>query len=82
MSNLSNTKLRVITGSVYFLILVGFFCLKIFIHYLFFDALILLFNVIGTYEILRAFGDKIHRSQKIVVMIFTTLAVIVYAIMD
>ena len=79
---MSNTKLRVITGSVYFLILVGFFCLKIFVHPLFFDGLILIFNVIGTYEMIRAFGDKLHRSQKIVVMTFTTLILLTYIVMD
>lgn len=79
---MSNTKLRVITGTVYFAILVGVFCLKIFVHYLFFDALILLFNIIGTYEMLRAFGDKMHRSQKLVVMAFTILVMLTYIVMD
>lgn len=77
-----NTKLRIVTGTVYFLVLLGFFALKIFVHNLFFDGLILLFGFFGTYEMIRAFGDKMHRSQKIIVMIFSLLVIIVYAVTD
>lgn len=77
-----NTKLRIVTGTAYFLVLLGFFALKIFIHNLFFDGLILLFGIFGTYEMIRAFGDKMHVSQKIVVMTFALLVIIVYAITD
>ena len=84
-----NTKLRIITGTVYFLILVLFFALKILIRIdgkdygkLCFDFLIVLFGFFGTYEMLRAFGDKIHHSQKIVVMVFSLLVLLTYAIVD
>ncbi len=77
-----NTKLRIVTGSIYFLVLLAFFALKIFVHNLFFDGLILLFGFFGTYEMIRAFGDKMHRSQKIVVMIFSLLVIIAYAVTD
>ena len=36
-------KIRLITGSAYIAVLAGFFCLKIFVHDLFFDALIYFF---------------------------------------
>ena len=77
-----NTKLRIITGAIYFLVLVGFFVLKIFVHKLFFDALILFFSVCGTYEMIRAFRDKMHVSQKITVMIFSVMVLLVYVISD
>lgn len=77
-----NLKLRTITGICYFLVLISFFCLKIFVNKLFFDALILLFCIVGTYEMLRAFRDQLHISQKIVVMAFSILVLVTYAVSD
>ena len=71
------TALYIILG-----ILLAFFLLKIFVHKLFFDVLILLFTVIGTYEMIRAFGDKLHKSQKIVAMTFAILVVATYIAAD
>lgn len=79
---MSNGQLRLITGLVYALVLLAFFLLKIFVHKLFFDVLILLFTVIGTYEMIRAFGDKLHKSQKIVAMTFAILVVATYIAAD
>ncbi len=78
----TNLKLRIITGTLYFAVLVGFFFLKILVNKLFFDALIVAFGIVGTYEMLRAFGDKIHVSQKLVVLVFSVLVLVVYAISD
>ena len=78
----SNAQLRVYSGIVYVAILLGFFALKIFVHRLFFDVLILLFAALGTFEMLRAFGDKMHRSQKAVAMTFALLVVIMYIVAD
>ena len=77
-----NLKLRTITGLCYFLVLIAFFCLKIFVNKLFFDALTLVFCIAGTYEMLRAFGEKLHISQKVVVMIFAILVLTTYAVSD
>ncbi len=79
---LSNTTLRLITGLVYALVLLAFFVLKIFVHKLCFDVLIVVFTVIGTYEMIRAFGDKLHKSQKIVAMTFAILVVVTYIAAD
>ncbi len=79
---LSNGKLRVITGVLYALVLVAFFALKIFVHKLFFDVLIVLFTVLGTHEMIRAFGDKLHKSQKIAAMLFAVLVVVTYIATD
>ncbi len=73
---------RLITGIVYCTVLIVFFALKLFVSELFFDALIVAFTVIGTYEMLRAFKDKLLKSQKIVVMLFAVLFVVTYAVSD
>ncbi len=78
----NNLKLRMITATVYVAVLLGFFALKIFVSDLFFDALILLFSLVGTYEMLRAFKDQLHLSQKIIVMIFAGLVIAAYAVSD
>lgn len=77
-----NLKLRTITGLCYFLVLVAFFCLKIFVNKLFFDALTLGFCVVGTYEMIRAFREHLHISQKVVVMVFSILVLATYAVSD
>lgn len=79
---LSNGTLRFFTGMVYAALLLAFFVLKIVVHKLFFDGLILLFTVLGTYEMIRAFGDKMHKSQRIIAMIFAILVVATYIISD
>ena len=79
---LSETQKRSITSVVYVVVLLGFFTLKILVDRLFFDLFILIFTVIGTYEMLRAFGDRLHRSQRIVVGIFSALVVIAYVVSD
>ncbi len=79
---LSNGTLRFFTGMGYALVLLAFFLLKIFVHKLFFDVLIVAFTVLGTYEMIRAFGDKLHISQKIVAMTFAVLVVAVYIAAD
>lgn len=79
---LSNTQKRSITSVVYVIVLLAFFALKIFVDRLFFDALIILFTVFGTYEMIRAFGDRMHRSQKAAAMTFAILVVLAYIISD
>ncbi len=80
--DMSNATLRLITGLVYALVLLVFFVLKIFVHKLSFDVLIVLFTVLGTHEMIRAFGDKLHKSQKIVAMTFAILVVVTYIAAD
>ena len=59
-------KKRIISGAVYTAILAGFYCLKIFLHDLCFDALLYAFALIGTFEILRAFKEKTTQAQRVV----------------
>lgn len=81
-SRFTNAQLRTMSGLIYGLILLGFFALKILVHRLFFDVLILLFAVFGTYEMIRAFGNKMHRSQQVIAMTFALLVVVVYIVSD
>ena len=73
---------RLITGALYVVVLIAFYVLKLFISKLFFDALLLAFCIIGTFEMTRAFKDKLHISQRVVVMIFSALVVLAYALSD
>lgn len=75
-------KLRMITGTLYALVLVGFFLLKIFVNELFFDGLILVFAFFGTFEMIRAFKDKLHISQKVLILIFALGIIVAYAVSD
>lgn len=78
----SNAQLRFYSGLVYVAVLLLFFALKLFVHRLFFDVLILLFAVLGTFEMIRAFGDRMHRSQQVVAMTFAMLVVVMYIVAD
>lgn len=73
---------RLLTGIVYILILLGAFLLRRYVHLLFFDALVLLFSLLGTWEMLRAFGDRIDRAQKTLVLLFSSGIIVCYAAAD
>ncbi len=75
-------KKRVISGAVYTAILLGFFCLKLFVHTLFFDVLIYTFALIGTGEILRAFKEKTTTAERVCVMAFAVIAIPVCALTE
>ncbi len=81
-SEKKNLGLRTITGAVYALILVGTFLLKIFVSDLFFDALVLVFAFFGTGEMIRAFKEKLHVSQKVLIIVFALAVIAAYALSD
>ena len=66
---------RIVSGAVFVLLIVGFFFLRA-IDPAFFEILILAFAAIGTYEMLRAFGNKITTLQKVVAMVYAGLALL------
>jgi len=68
-------KTRLISGSCYVAILVGFFCLKIFVHDFFFDLLISVFCVLGSFEMLRAIKDKTTAAQRGVVTAYSIVTI-------
>lgn len=63
-------KKRVISGIAYAAILLGTFLLKVFINDLFFDALVWFMAIVGTFEITRAFGDSMTKTQRVLTFIF------------
>ncbi len=78
---------RTITGIVYISVLIGFFLVKILVQpqwlgMLLFDILVVAFSVIGTYEMIRALGDRLVLAQKIIIGIFSTGSLICYAVSD
>ena len=91
-------KKRLLTGIVYVIVLIGFFLMKIFVWVpyttatgvhtylrvgnLCFDVLIVVFVAVGTWEMLRAFSEHLHRSQKIIVMTFALLVLFAYSVSD
>ena len=72
-------KKRLISGTLYMLILAGFYCLKIFLPKgygdLCFDALLCAFAFIGSFEILRAFKDKTTKAERIITFIFSAITI-------
>ena len=64
------------------LTLAAVFALKVFVCDLFFDAILLAFAGVGTWEMTRAFKEKLHPSQTIIVMVFAILVVLAYAVSD
>ena len=55
--------IRLITGASYVAVLAVFYLLKIYVSDLCFDALIWLFSLIGTFEMLRAFGALGNKNK-------------------
>ncbi len=73
---------RLLTGSIYCAILIVFFALKLFVSDLFFDAILVAFTVIGTFEMLRAFRDRLTGRENVIVMTFAILVILTYAVSD
>ena len=75
-------KTRLISGSCYVALLVGFFCLKIFVHDFFFDLLLCVFGVLATFELLRAVKDKTTAAQRGVVTVYSVIAIPLVAVAE
>lgn len=74
---------RLLTGTVYVLIVFGFFVLRAaFEEPLWFDLLILLFSLCGTYEMCRALKGKLDAAEAIAVQIFSAGGVVCYCVSD
>ncbi len=68
-------KTRLISGSCYVAILVACFCLKIFVHDLFFDGLIYAFSLIGSFEMARATKEKTTAPMRCILFAYALVAV-------
>ena len=73
-------KIRLISGSCYVALLIGFFCLKVFVHDFFFDGLIYAISLLGMFEMLRAIKDKTTSAQRCVAYAYAIVAVPVVAL--
>lgn len=80
---MSNDIKRLLTGTAYLLVLLGFFALRVYFDEpLYFDALILVFTVAGAFEMCRALGDRIDGFQRALVMLFSAGVIICYTVSD
>ena len=68
-------KSRLISGTVYVVILLTMYLLKVFVHPLCFDLLTYFFAIVGTFEILRAMKESITKSERVMVTIFSFLCI-------
>mgnify|MGYP003301693540 CR=1 FL=1 len=75
-------KTRVLSGMVYMAILIVAYVLKVLVHDLCFDLLIYAFALIGTHEIVNAVGDKLTKSQKVLVFAFAIVGIPLIAIAE
>lgn len=66
---------RTITGAVFVAVIVGFFLLRM-VSNGFFQILIGLFALIGTWEVNRALGERIISAQRISTLCFSVLSVL------
>ncbi|MBQ8295034.1 MAG: phosphatidate cytidylyltransferase [Clostridia bacterium] len=72
-------KIRLLSGICYIALLVAFYCLKIFLPQPYgdfcFDGMLYVFGLIGTFEMLRAMGDRVTKKQCGIVYAFAALAI-------
>ena len=68
-------KVRLLSGSMYIFILLGFYLLKIFVSDLFFDGLIYFFALVGTFEMLRAQKDKTTKAGRALAYAFAVCTI-------
>lgn len=77
-------KNRVIYGTIYAAVLLAFFLMKIFIPHgdLLFDLLIYGFAIVGTFEMVRAMGQGLAKTEKTIVFCFSTICIPACAISE
>ena len=86
-------KQRLITGIGYVAVIIGFFLLKIYLPDqplsgggvilwgdLSFDLLLYVFSIVGTYEMIRALGNRLTKSQRVVAQLFSIVFIPAYDI--
>lgn len=72
---------RIITGGLLTAVIVGFFFLRK-IDTRLFDILLYIVSIFGTYEILRAFGERITKTEKVAGMVFTLVSLPLFVFFD
>lgn len=79
-------KKRIISGTVYAALLIGFFLIKIFVPQpwgdLGFDALIYFYSLVGTFEMLRAMDTSLTKASKGIVTVFSVICIPVASVCE
>lgn len=75
-------KIRLISGSVYVALLIGFYLLKVLVHDLCFDLLIYAFALLGTFEMLRAMKEKTTKAERGITFVFAIVCIPACAILE
>ena len=79
-------KQRIISGTVYAALLLGFFLVKIFVPQpwgnLGFDVLIYFCSLVGTWEILRAMDASLAKGAKAIVAVFSVICIPICSISE
>lgn len=75
-------KTRLMSGTVYIALLVAFYLLKIYVHAFCFDVLIYAFSLIGTFEMVRAMGDRMTKAERGIVYGFAIVCIPSCAIVE
>ncbi len=78
---------RLATGITYLGVLIGFFMIKVLVEpqwlgMALFDILILVFCGLGTFEMIRAFREKLVFGQKLIIGIFSVGTILCYVLSD
>lgn len=73
-------KTRVISGTVYVLIVVGMFCLREFVDVRLFQLLTYFYSIVGTFEVARALKEHGVNKQVLVSVIYSVLFAPLYAL--
>ena len=72
---------RLLSGIFYILVLAEFILLR-YVHIAFFDALVVIFCILGAFEMLRAFKHKMDMVQKCIVALFAPAVIICFSACD
>lgn len=78
-------KIRLLSGSVYIALLAAFYLMKIFVPVygaFCFDALVYAFSLLGTHEMLRAMGNRITKTQRGLVTMFSVVCIPVVSVFE
>ena len=75
-------KTRIISGAFFVIIICAFFALREFLHPAIFYVLTSFISIVGTFEILRAYGDRISRLKRTILTIISIVLVPAFAILD
>lgn len=75
-------KTRIISGAIFVIIICGFFALREIFNPATFYVLTTFISIVGTFEILRAYGDRLCKILKIILTLISVFIVPAFAVLD